>query len=323
MTAPSTEWKEKVAPGEEQRLAAFATAIAGMQRTMSDRFGRGRAFHRKPIAALRATLEVAPDLPEHARQGLFATPGRYDVRIRLSNGSVRPQKNSEPDIRGFALSIHGVSGESALGGPATTQDFLLINREVFGFTDVGPFVDLAIAASKGPLAIVALFIRTYGFFRGLSEVRRLLGSIRSPFSGFLTETFFSGVPVAWGPYAARLRLLPAGPPRATPAPDPRDEVFARLAAGPSTHALQVQFYVDERVTPIEDGAANWAEVDAPYLTVGTVTIPGQGADDALVAEVEAFGFDPWHALAAHRPLGHTMRARKAAYFASQQGRAEP
>ena len=38
------------------------------------------------------------------------------------------------------------------------------------------------------------------------------------------------------------------------------------------------------------------------------------------AEVEAAVFDPWQALAAHRPLGDVMRARKVVYFESQKGR---
>ena len=50
----------------------------------------------------------------------------------------------------------------------------------------------------------------------------------------------------------------------------------------------------------------------------------QALDDAegtkREAEGEAQTFDPWNALAVHRPLGHIMRARKAAYFASQKAR---
>lgn len=40
----------------------------------------------------------------------------------------------------------------------------------------------------------------------------------------------------------------------------------------------------------------------------------------LAAKVEAAVFDPWQALAEHRPLGDVQRARKAVYFASQKGR---
>jgi hypothetical protein len=46
-----------------------------------------------------------------------------------------------------------------------------------------------------------------------------------------------------------------------------------------------------------------------------------GLDEAGTASVEGMKFDPWSGLAAHRPLGEVMRARKAAYHASQLGRA--
>jgi hypothetical protein len=42
--------------------------------------------------------------------------------------------------------------------------------------------------------------------------------------------------------------------------------------------------------------------------------------ELLAREVEAGTFDPWQALAEHRPLGEVQRARKAVYFASQQAR---
>ena len=41
---------------------------------------------------------------------------------------------------------------------------------------------------------------------------------------------------------------------------------------------------------------------------------------ALLREVETAVFDPWQALAAHRPLGDVQRARKVVYFESQKGR---
>ncbi|WP_304921865.1 hypothetical protein [Hydrogenophaga sp.] len=44
------------------------------------------------------------------------------------------------------------------------------------------------------------------------------------------------------------------------------------------------------------------------------------AGQALAAKVEAAAFDPWQALAAHRPLGEVQRARRVVYFESQKGR---
>lgn len=55
------------------------------------------------------------------------------------------------------------------------------------------------------------------------------------------------------------------------------------------------------------------------MVAARLTLPQQGGD-AAATEAEAARFDPWGGLAAHRPLGEIMRARKVAYFESQKGR---
>jgi hypothetical protein len=145
------------------------------------------------------------------------------------------------------------------------------------------------------------------------------------FTGFATEPMYSAAPIACGPYAVRVRLLPASD---KPLPDASNDWAAdigrQLAAGPLVHELQLQFFVDEQRTPIEDASVNWTEDVAPYLTVARLTIPQQALDDpaagALFKEVEQAVFDPWDALAEHRPLGDVMRARKVVYFASEKTR---
>ena len=93
----------------------------------------------------------------------------------------------------------------------------------------------------------------------------------------------------------------------------------RLAAGPLYWNLELQFFVDETTTPIEDSSRSWPDPETPIVTVARLTLPQQGVD-ATAAEAEAAKFDPWSGLATHRPLGEVMRARKVAYFESQKGR---
>ncbi len=134
MKPPSTEWREQLAPDEEAQLQRFAAQLVEVQQKLSKKFGLGRALHRKPIVALRGTIEVLGELPAPARHGLFAAPKTHDVRLRLSNGSLMPQRDRAPDVRGFSIKVLGVDGESALGsGRTTEQDFLLINRESLYF----------------------------------------------------------------------------------------------------------------------------------------------------------------------------------------------
>jgi hypothetical protein len=323
--SPSTEWREQVDGDEERRFAGFAERITAMQKHKSQRYGNGRAFHRKQILALRARLEVLPDLPAHARQGLFARPGGFDAWIRLSNGSVDVGSDRKPDIRGFGLRVLGVEGPGALGGTTHAQDFVLINREVFGFSKPDEFVELVTALVKGPLSLIGYIVRRYGWLGGLKRLLEIGKGVARPFSGFATESFFSAAPIANGPYAVRVRLRPeATAPSGAPAGDWAADVRAHLARGPIRYELQLQFFSDEKTTPIEDGSVDWTEANAPYVTVAQLTIPPQqldGADDKkLAGDVERATFDPWEALAAHRPLGAIMRARKHAYFASQKTR---
>jgi hypothetical protein len=164
----------------------------------------------------------------------------------------------------------------------------------------------------------------YGLFGGSARMLQLAKTVGKAFGGFATEPLFSAVPMANGPYAVRVRLLPDaanGEHRAGAAADWGGDFAARLAAGPLQWDLQLQPFVSENLTPIEDASVNWP---TPYRTVARLTLPRQNTASEegrqLLADAEAAVFDPWQALAAHRPLGDVQRARKVVYFESQKGR---
>ncbi len=325
MAVPSTEWRETIAPDEASRFAGYAARFVEMQQRKSAKYGNGRALHRKQLLALRATFEVLPDLPAHARHGLFASPGTYDAWVRLSNGGTDRARDATPDIRGFAIKVRGVRGPGALGATTEAQDFLLINQEKFGFPKSEEFVELVMAASADKLTLLKYLVRRYGFFGALKLMKQFAAALGKKFTGFATERMYSAAPIACGPYAVRVRLLPArGQTLAEASMDWAADLGRQLAAGPLLHELQLQFFVDEQRTPIEDASVDWSEDVAPYLTVARLTIaqqaPEGAAAAAFAAEVEQAVFDPWDALAEHRPLGDVMRARKVVYFASEKTR---
>jgi hypothetical protein len=245
------------------------------------------------------------------------------VLIRLSNGGVDRAKDATADIRGFALKVQGVGGPGALGFATSSQDFLLINQPVFGIGSADEFVGLVDASAMGRRQLVGYMIGRYGLSGGFAKLRATAAGLARPFSGFATETFYSAAPIACGPYAVRVRLVPVDP--APPDPNAKKDwaadVASRVKAGPLLFDLQLQFFTDESTTPIEDATVDWP---TPYLMVGRLTVqqtdlaapPGTAAQEAA----EAAAFDPWSALVEHRPLGEIMRARKAAYRTSQLGR---
>ena len=323
-SSPSTGWKEQIAADEAQRFAGYVEIFKAIQARKSRKYGAGRALHRKQLTVAQGRLEVLSNLPEFARQGLFAAPGSFDVRLRLSNGGMDHASDKQPDIRGLAIKVLGVQGlqsESALGnGPAISQDFLLINQEKFAFPRSDEFVAFVQAASNGNGALLKYLFARYGIFGAPARLASMLKAVGRSFGGFATEPLFSAVPIACGPYAVRVRLQPAASNgAATPGAkaDWGADFSSRLASQDLEWDLQLQPFVSEAQTPIEDAAVNWS---SPYTTVARLRLPRQSASAELARECEAGVFDPWQALAAHRPLGEVQRARKVVYFASQQQR---
>lgn len=322
---PSIQWRERILSDEAQRFAGYARQFSAIQARKSKKYGAGRALHRKQLTAAQGTLDVLPNLPSFARQGLFAKPVRLDVWVRLSNGGMDHASDRMPDVRGFALRVLGVRGDSALGnGPAVSQDFALINQEVFAFPQSAEFVDFVVAASKGGGALLSFLLKRYGLFAGPIRMLKLVRTLGQPFGGFASQPFFSAAPIACGPYAVRVRLVPAdanGPASPGAHADWGADFSARLRERPLQWDLQLQPFVSEALTPMEDASVNWP---TPYTTVARLTLPRQDtqsdAGQNLAQQVEAGVFDPWQALAAHRPLGDVMRARKVVYFESQKGR---
>jgi hypothetical protein len=321
----STEWQEKVAPDEEQRYAEYARQFAQIQVRKSARWGPGRALHRKQLTAAQGTLEVLDSLPSYARHGLFAKPRDYDVWVRLSNGGMDRAPDKAPDVRGFAMRVLGVEGDSALGnGPAKSQDFTLINQESFAFPGADDFVHFVVAASRGNGELIKHVFKRHGLLGGPRLLARMLKMASKPFSGFATEPLFSAAPMANGPYAVRVRLVPAasnGTAALDSSSDWAADFCSRLARGPLHWDLQLQYYADEKTTPIEDASVSWP---TPYTTVARLMLPKQDTagpeGKELFEKVEACVIDPWQALAEHRPLGDVQRARKVVYFESQKGR---
>ena len=322
--APSTGWREVIAADEAQRYAGYARQFAEIQVRKSLRFGPGRALHRKQLTAAHGTLEVLDGLPGFAKYGLFSEPHDFEVWVRLSNGGLDKASDARPDVRGFAMRVFGVRGPSALGnGPAVSQDFTLINQEVFSFPSSDEFISFVAAASHGNGSLLKHIFKRYGLGapRQLARLAKVAGKA---FSGFATEPLFSTLPMANGPYAVRVRLLPSqgnGKPLPDAKKDWAADFSARLARHPLHWDLQLQFYVDDATTPIENASVNWP---TPYFTVARLMLPQQDTASAegkaLSERIEATAIDPWQAMADHRPLGDVQRARKAVYFGSQKGR---
>lgn len=332
---PATDWKEVVPADEVTRLERHAETLGEMQRKRAAGGAIERALHAKANLGLEAELEVLPDLPEEARVvGMFAKPRTYRAFVRYSNGSPRHQSDRKPDVRGFAVKVLGVDGKKVIPAlaDATTQDFLAIRTASVPMSNADEFVALVRAAAT-PALLPFKLIAKLGFGRGIRLIRRALAGLKLPTMPLAATTYYSALPIAYGPYAVHFAFVPhdSGSPSASREPSfLGDELAARVRSAPVIYDLRIQFYRDATLTPIEDASVEWRTEDAPFVTIARLTLPIQDPASPrgtkVAAYVEQLAFDPWHAREDLRPLGNIMRARNHAYRVSTQARgaiAEP
>jgi hypothetical protein len=315
---PRTDWTETPAPGEPELLERLAKELGELQLAKG---GKERTLHAKSHGGVRATLTVRDDLPAHAKQGLFAKGGTYQAYLRFSNGSAQREDDRKPDLRGLALKVLNVPGKKVLF-EHPTQDFLFVDAAKLPFASPEEFVTFIKAAQK-PATLPFVLLGKLGF-RTFGLLAALAKTVKGGPPSLLDLAYHTVGAVAFGPYAARLHLVPVHPkttePKGTGPKYLADEVARRVKAGGIAFELTAQFHEGPGES-IEDATTTWAS--AP-VTLGRLELVTQDlaseSGKKLQTYLEEASFDPWHALVEHRPLGISMRARKPSYFVSVTNR---
>lgn len=280
-----------------------------------------RDAHPRAHGCVNAEFRVENNLPPALAQGVFVPGKTYQAYIRFSNGDPDPKRDdAQGDARGMAIKLLDVPGEKILAGErdARTQDFIMINHPVFFIDDPARYLTLFEEKDKPGLLAKLKLLWTLGF-RGALNLRAMTSSkIASP----LEARYWSQVSYRLGdpPHkqAIKFSALPRGPANAAipdnPAPNfLRETMIRHLEAGDA----QFDFEIQPRTSPgmsVENATEEWAEEDAPFIKIATITIPRQ---TFATPERDQFGenlsFTPWHALPQHRPLGAVNRTRRVVY----------
>ncbi len=340
--SPEVEVAEVDEANTQQQLVE---TFLGISKTMAEHTGHAlRAVHAKSHGLFKGELRVLDGLPETLAQGLFARPRRYPVVARLSTPPAEQLDDNVSLPRGFALKVQEVEGERVDGSQGErTQDFLFVDGPVFSAPDAAGFLRtlklLAVTTGRVP----SLKRAVSGALQGVETAVEALGGQSTTLVTLgghaethpLGETFFTQVPMRYGRYMAKLQLAPVSPNLLTLKDKPIDldgrpdgtreavvAFFTGPGAAPAEWELRVQLCTDLETMPIEDASVEWPQERSPFVAVARLVLPPQPAwSEALAREIDdGMAFNPWHALAAHRPLGGVMRARIAAYAASSQFR---
>ena len=334
---------EQIGPDEAQTQAELVETLGKISETVWRDSGHARrAVHAKSHGLLQGELIVLTGLPDILAQGLFAKPGSYPLVMRFSTnpGDILDDAVSAP--RGLAIKVVGVPGERLPGSAGdTVQDIVLVNGPAFTAPDAKKFLaslkllaattDRGEAGKKALSAVARRAEAIIEAFGGKSPTLVSMGG--QPATNVLGETFFTQVPILFGPYIAKLAAVPMSPELRALADAPldpgapnalRDAVAGHFARHGGEWQLRAQLCTDLDAMPIEDATIVWPERQSPYLPVARIVVPPQDSwSEDKVGEIdEAMAFSPWNGLAAHRPLGSVMRARKPAYESSAALRAK-
>ena len=335
---------EKPEADEAQTIAEMNEALLSIsKKTFEDGGHAIRSVHAKSHAILQGRLIVDDGLPTTLAQGLFARPGEYPVVMRLSTtpGDILDDKVSTP--RALAIKVLGVDGPRVEGSEgATTQDFVMVNGPAFGSSTAKAFLRnlqlLAKTTDHAPGLKQALSTVLQAAEKAIEAVGGKSSTLISlgghPETNPLGETYFTQVPLRYGDHVVKLSVAPVSP-ALTALTDAkvdledrpnglRDSAVSFFGGQGGEWEVRVQLMRDPESMPIEDAAVVWPEDESPYQRVGRIVVDPQNAWSAERSKAvdDGLAFSPWHALAAHRPLGSVMRARKATYEASKRFRAE-
>jgi hypothetical protein len=311
--------------------------------TLTHTGGPLRSVHAKSHGLLYGKLSIEEGLPEVLAQGLFARAQTYPVIMRLSTtpGDILDDSISTP--RGLAVKVLGVDGARVAGSEGeTTQDFVLVNGPVFNAPNAGGFLRSLKLLEPTTNKMEGLKKLTSAVARGAEAVIEAAGSQSTMITSLggqqehhiLGESFYSQTPILYGKYIAKIGIFPVSPALRALTKLPltnngepnmlRNVVVDFFLQNSAVWEVRVQLCTNLATMPVEDASVAWPEDESPYVTVATLTAAAQDpwTLEKIKAIDEGLAFSPWHALAAHRPLGSVNRARKAAYAMSAKFRAE-
>lgn len=308
--------EERTLPGEEEATEAIISRMSAFTRRTYAGATAERAGNTKTYGVVHGHFEVAADLPASVRHGVFAEPGTFQVWVRFAGpGPLSPPDMRDNGVLSIGVKLMGVDGVKLLDDEQHTQDFTGISAPTFTTPDVVENAKLQARLLQGLPAFYFLDPRDSHVLDGIMQ-----GLYSRAHTSPLEVGYDSCVPYLLGPdQAMRYQLQPVSSQR-TPIPKwpganyLRDAMQATLAQHGVEFDFRVQLQTDAHRMPVENASVMWPERLSPPITVARLRLPAQHFDTPEQhAFARSLSFQPWHAIAEHRPLGSQNRARRRIY----------
>lgn len=309
MTEFTPHPSETIPGGEMEAIRRVSEIQGAITKAALDPHKRGQ--HPKTTGLAQAYFDIAEDLPDDLKVGLFRTPGRYEALVRFSTG-LEP-KDNKPNTHAMAIKVLNADGSAQGNNLGVCQDFISLAFPLFMIQNVEQYVTMFEEALEDPAA--PMF---WGAHAGLLQLQA--GHFKVV-NCHLEQQFWGQTPIAFGNGAARFTIRPhIGNRSSLPLTDTanglRDALADQLTSKRRTAKFDfcLQFQIDPASMSVEDPSVPWGSA---FFTVAKLTIPPQECtSDAHLSVGENMTISPWQCLPEHRPLGGIQRCRKLVYEAS-------
>jgi len=313
--------EETIEADEEESLNKIIDLMADQMRGHFKPGAYERGGNTKTHGIVRATVTIRDDLPEHCRQGIFATPRTYPAYVRYSG----PGPDVPADIRdvGFgsmAVKLMDVPGKKLMDEEKFTQDFIAVCTPTF----VTPNVRENAKLQYWSLVDMPLY-----YFLNPKDTHLLdflmQGLWNETQYNPLGQRYWSCTPYLLGEGLAMMYSFQPKTQVDTKVPGLpfgrvsfnylRENMIKTLDKTDVEFDLLIQVQTDSFLMPIENASVRWPEKLSPFIPAATVHIPRQKFDsEAQFAFARRLKWNPWHCLPEHRPLGNQNRARLRMYY---------
>jgi hypothetical protein len=304
----------------------------------------GRGTHVKGVSA-RAQFEVLdiaagrhPELATRLAKGMFAKPGVYPAIVRFANTDQKINSDFKPDVRALSFSVDLTrDGTASVNGGPGRQDFSMQNATTLPINDARAFLaTMKVLTASSPAAGL--------WSLSLKDKLRVLRTLtlaglqsRQTIKPYQRLRYWSTVPFRHGPIdvvkhsATPSPENPAQPLQKSNPKGLQDELIRHLNEDSkmSSFDFGVQFLDAERMTYwgkrhdvnfwIENASLDWKEAEAPFHTIGRLTLLPRSqlsAEDAAATFIDVTGASTPDST----PVGSINRARWSGEVASRKAR---
>jgi hypothetical protein len=303
-----------------------------------------RGTHAKGVCA-RAQFEVFDvtvgrysGTAARLAKGVFAKPGTYPAVVRFGNADPKVNSDFKPDVRSLSFSVDLTrDGKSAFEAKDGRQDFSLQNAPPLPLNDAAAFLATMKLLTASNPAVGLWKLPSKDKLRVLRVLAMAQIQAHQKIQPYQKLRYWSNVPFRHGPSDVVMQSATASPdnsaqPLQRSNPNGlKDELVRHLEQDSkmSSFDFALQLLDANAMTYwgkhydanfwIENASVKWNEAEAPFHTVGRLTLLPKSQLDPDSAE--AIYFDvTGHATSDSTPVGSINRARCHGEVASRKAR---